>query len=153
MPKAKSGVPKEQAGGQGPGRRKKRVARLERTLEKVAAAQDKRTAQLERLQARAAELAARLAALRAPEAAASDGLASGAVGEGTPAQPSTEPVRRAYCMHDKRMVAIHDPELVVLRNGRRAVAGTCGDCGTHVVAIVGGPAIAMDGQGAPVEAS
>jgi DNA-directed RNA polymerase subunit RPC12/RpoP len=41
------------------------------------------------------------------------------------------------CMKCKKQVEIKDPEEVVMKNGMKAVKGTCPDCGTKVFRILG----------------
>ena len=43
----------------------------------------------------------------------------------------------ARCMKCKKQVTIKDPEEVVMKNGMKAVKGTCPDCGTKVFRILG----------------
>ena len=44
--------------------------------------------------------------------------------------PEEQPT--AYCVKCKDKKEIQDPQDVVLKNGRPARHGTCGDCGTKV---------------------
>ena len=64
----------------------------------------------------------------------------GAGGEGrAPAAdppPPGAPEHHAYCLRDRRIVAILDPEAVVLGNGRPAIGGRCEACGARVVTMV-----------------
>ncbi len=39
---------------------------------------------------------------------------------------------QAYCMKCRKKVEMNDPKQVALKNGRPAVQGTCGGCGTKV---------------------
>ena len=41
------------------------------------------------------------------------------------------------CMKCKKQVEIQDPKEVVMKNGMKAVKGTCGTCGTKVFRILG----------------
>lgn len=41
----------------------------------------------------------------------------------------------AYCMKCRRKVEIKNPRMVVMRNGRPAISGTCPYCGTKVFKI------------------
>ena len=41
------------------------------------------------------------------------------------------------CMKCKKQVEIKDPEEVIMKNGMKAVKGTCPDCGTKVFRIIG----------------
>ncbi len=45
---------------------------------------------------------------------------------------------QAYCVKDRKMVDIKDPQTITLKNGRSAVQGTCPHCGTKVTRIGGG---------------
>ncbi len=42
---------------------------------------------------------------------------------------------QAYCVRDRKMVEIKNPQQVTLKNGRPAVQGTCPECGTKVTRI------------------
>lgn len=42
-----------------------------------------------------------------------------------------------YCVHCRQKREIKDPEQVTLKNGRKAVRGTCPVCGTKVLRFVG----------------
>ena len=93
----------------------RQLRRLERRLAAVRETEARRARQLEKAHRRGAALEATIAALRpAPE----PGPAGGPV---------------AYCLREKRRVVIVDPEPIVLRNGRAALAGTCPSCGARVV--------------------
>lgn len=41
----------------------------------------------------------------------------------------------AYCVKDKKMVQIKNPQEVTMKNGRPAVKGTCPNCGNTVMRI------------------
>ncbi len=43
----------------------------------------------------------------------------------------------AYCVKCKETREIQDPEEVTLKNGRRAVQGKCGVCGTKLFRMLG----------------
>ena len=43
----------------------------------------------------------------------------------------------ARCMKCKKQVEIRNPQNVVMKNGMKAVKGTCPHCGTKVFRIVG----------------
>lgn len=43
----------------------------------------------------------------------------------------------ARCMKCKKQVDVKDPQEVVMKNGMKAVSGTCGTCGTKVFKIIG----------------
>ena len=45
---------------------------------------------------------------------------------------------QAYCVKDRKMVDMKDPQQITLKNGRSAMQGTCPDCGTKVTRIGGG---------------
>ena len=97
-----------------PKRARRRIARLEKELDRLSGQVARRTRRLSRAQQRAAAVERRLRALR------SDG--------------STE--HHAYCLRDRRIVAIVDPETVVLGNGRPALSGRCETCGSRVVTMI-----------------
>ncbi len=42
---------------------------------------------------------------------------------------------QAYCMKCRKKVDIKEPKEITLKNGRPAVHGTCGGCGTKVFKI------------------
>ena len=41
----------------------------------------------------------------------------------------------AYCVRDKKMVEIQNPQQITMKNGRPAVKGTCPVCGNTVMRI------------------
>jgi hypothetical protein len=43
----------------------------------------------------------------------------------------------AYCMKEKAKREINSPQEVKLKNGRRAMQGTCASCGTKLFRILG----------------
>ena len=43
----------------------------------------------------------------------------------------------AYCMKEKAKREISSPHEVTLKNGRRALQGTCASCGTGLFKILG----------------
>jgi predicted RNA-binding Zn-ribbon protein involved in translation (DUF1610 family) len=45
---------------------------------------------------------------------------------------------QAYCVKDREMVDIKDPQEITLKNGRKATQGVCPKCGTKVTRIGGG---------------
>ncbi|HEX9989042.1 MAG TPA: DUF5679 domain-containing protein [Chloroflexia bacterium] len=45
---------------------------------------------------------------------------------------------QAYCVKDRKMVDMKDPQQITLKNGRSAMQGTCPECGTKVTRIGGG---------------
>lgn len=96
---------------------RRQIARLEKKLSRLAGQEARRTRRLAQTHQRAHELTARLRKLRA----------------------SGEPPTRAYCLRDRRTVAMVDPQPVVLANGRRAQTGTCEACGGRVVTMAAGP--------------
>ncbi len=77
----------------------------------------KRSRQLERAQRRSAALEAELKAL-------------GHTGTGTVA---TAPGPEAWCLRERKRVAMVGAAPMTMRNGRAAVAGTCPSCGARVV--------------------
>jgi Domain of unknown function (DUF5679) len=44
---------------------------------------------------------------------------------------------QAYCVKDRKMVDMKDPKEITLKNGRKAMQGTCPECGTKVTRIGG----------------
>ena len=116
----------------------RQLARLEKRLAGLEREEAKRSGQLDAVRAAQAELRAEIAELRAVAASAAAPLEAAVASPAQPAARGDGP--QAYCMREKRKVAIADPELVVLGNGRRAYAGSCPDCGARVIAIVGAAA-------------
>lgn len=100
---------------------KRRIRRLEARLVHLREVEAKRVGQLERARVRSLSLETRLNGLRP---------ASGAP---EPAPVAPEAGLMAYCMRERRMVSIVNPEPSVMRNGRAAIAGTCPSCGARVV--------------------
>jgi len=100
-------------------RHMKRAARRRAALEvKLASADrliERRRSQLRSASDRRASIAAKLA------------RASG------PHDETTAPT--AYCIKDRRQVAIGGAHAVVLANGRPAIAGLCPSCGSKVVRL------------------
>ena len=45
---------------------------------------------------------------------------------------------QAWCVKDREKVDIQNPQEVTLKNGRKAIQGTCPKCGTKVTRIGGG---------------
>ena len=107
---------------------KRRIRRLEARLARFREVEAKRVRQLERARRRSVSLEARISGLRP---------ASELTG---PASTAPDPGPRAYCMRERRMVSIVDPEQSVMRNGRTAISGTCATCGAHVVTTARGTA-------------
>ena len=95
----------------------RQIARLEKKLSRLAGQEVRRTRRLAQTHERARELTGRLRKLRA----------------------SGEPPTRAYCLRDRQTVAMVDPQLVVLANGRPAQTGTCEVCGGRVVTMSARP--------------
>ena len=44
---------------------------------------------------------------------------------------------QGYCVKDKKMVEMQNAQNITLKNGRKAVQGTCPECGTKVTRIGG----------------
>ena len=42
---------------------------------------------------------------------------------------------QAYCMKCREKKDIQEPEAIVMKNGRPATRGSCGDCGTKLFRI------------------
>jgi Domain of unknown function (DUF5679) len=117
----------------------RQLARLAKGLARLEREEAKRSRQLDEVRAAQAVIRARIADLQGALSAAAAPLEEPAVPDGQPAGPDGP---QAYCMREKRKVAIAGPELVVLGNGRHAYAGSCPDCGARVIAIVrAGPAV------------
>lgn len=53
----------------------------------------------------------------------------------------------AYCVKDRKMVEMKDPHEITMKNGRKAMQGTCPTCGTKVTRIMGGGGAAAGGKG------
>lgn len=51
----------------------------------------------------------------------------------TPVNAST--ALQGYCVKDKRLVDIQDPQPITFKNGRKALSGTCPTCGNKVFRI------------------
>ncbi len=43
-----------------------------------------------------------------------------------------------FCVKCRKKVTIQNPEIVTLKNGRKAVKGTCPNCGTVVYRFISG---------------
>jgi hypothetical protein len=43
----------------------------------------------------------------------------------------------ARCMKCKKQVEVKDPKEVIMKNGMKAISGTCGVCSTKVFKIIG----------------
>jgi hypothetical protein len=48
-----------------------------------------------------------------------------------------EPMAQAYCVKDKMKVEVMNPTQVTMKNGKKALSGTCPKCGTKVFKIGG----------------
>ena len=46
-------------------------------------------------------------------------------------------VAQAYCVKDKQMVEMENPEKITMKNGKPAMKGKCPKCGTSVFRIGG----------------
>jgi len=108
----------------------RRARRLEARLVHLREVQAKRVGQLERARARSVSLETRLSGLRP----ASGALAAADAG------------LMAYCMRERLMVSIVNPEPSVMRNGRAAITGTCPSCGARVVTTARATAKAATGE-------
>ncbi len=53
----------------------------------------------------------------------------------------------AYCVKDRKMVEMKDPHEITMKNGRKAMQGTCPTCGTKVTRIMGGGGTAASSKG------
>ena len=116
--------PVDRPGLQAP-KKERRAAKQRASLESKLAAADrlvaKRTAQLEAASAGRASVADQLARL-------------GDVVDPTPGAGAGD-APMAYCMKERTRVTIADPRPIVLANGRRAVSGTCSQCGSRVMRL------------------
>ena len=48
-----------------------------------------------------------------------------------------EPMAMAYCVKDKMKVEVMNPQTITMKNGKKALQGTCPKCGTKVFKIGG----------------
>jgi uncharacterized Zn finger protein (UPF0148 family) len=44
---------------------------------------------------------------------------------------------QAYCVKDKMMVDVQNPQQITMKNGKKALSGVCPKCGTKVFKIGG----------------
>jgi uncharacterized Zn finger protein (UPF0148 family) len=44
---------------------------------------------------------------------------------------------QAYCVKDKQMVEVQNAQQITMKNGKKALQGTCPKCGTKVFKIGG----------------
>ena len=44
---------------------------------------------------------------------------------------------QAYCVKDKMKVEVQNPQTITMKNGKKALQGTCPKCGTKVFKIGG----------------
>lgn len=42
----------------------------------------------------------------------------------------------AYCVKEKARKPMKDPEIITLKNGKRALRGTCASCGAKMVRLI-----------------
>jgi hypothetical protein len=105
----------------------KKIASYERQESKLAK-------ELDKLHDRQSAARVRLSTL-APAPAAPDGPEMTA----KPSSAGAEAERTAFCLREKRRVAVVDAQPTVLRNGRAAIAGVCASCGAKIVTLVAGP--------------
>lgn len=101
--------------------------------------QDKRLRQLEKARTRSAALEAELAKIGAAPVEGTLIVAGEPETDGVPAaaaQPEAAEVApsgpNAYCLREKRTIAMVDPAPFVMRNGRTGTSGTCPSCGARV---------------------
>ena len=112
----------------------KRATRLEKKIASYEKQESKLAKQLDKLHDRQSAPRVRLSTL-VPAPPAPDGQSGSA-------KPSTDGAgaeRTAFCLREKRRVAVVDAHPVVLRNGRAAIAGVCASCGAKLVTLVAGP--------------
>jgi len=113
----------------GRGKRQRKIQRLERRLSRTTEMEARRAHQLDSVRDRRAALETALAALRspAPDARPRDRR---------PREATTEPGSgtgpQAFCLRERRMVALLDPAPFRMKNGRAAVTGHCASCGARV---------------------
>lgn len=148
MPKGRSkdkpaagGAPSDSKPGKGKAGKKvtAKRAKLEKKLAKAVREEARRRGQYEQAAADRAALAGQLLELTqgapvAPPVPSADvaAHADAAPPAAAPAGSPTEVVT-AFCLRQKKRVTLQNPEPVTLRNGRRAVAGTCPECGARIV--------------------
>lgn len=60
-------------------------------------------------------------------------------GSAKPSADGGSAPRTAFCLREKRQVAVTDAHPTVLRNGRAAIAGICASCGAKLVTLVARP--------------
>jgi hypothetical protein len=48
-----------------------------------------------------------------------------------------ETMAQAYCVKDKMKVEVQNPQTITMKNGKKALQGTCPKCGTKVFKIGG----------------
>jgi hypothetical protein len=116
---------------------KRQLRGLERQLADVRDVEARLARQLDKARAQRAELEGLVAGLR-PAGHSADQEPTG-----------TDPGPRAYCMRERRTVSMVDPEAVVMRNGRAALAGTCPSCGARVVTTARATRTASDRRPSP----
>lgn len=107
--------------------------RLEKKLARAVREEARRRGQYEQAAADRTALAGQLLELTqgAPVAPATPS-GDAAPPAATQAGSSSEAVT-AFCLRQKKRVTLQNPEPVTLRNGRRALAGTCPECGARIV--------------------
>ncbi len=52
-----------------------------------------------------------------------------------------------YCVKDRKMVEMKGAHEITMKNGRKAMQGTCPTCGTKVTRIMGGGASTSASKG------
>jgi len=93
----------------------RQLRKLGRGLETTQKLEAKRARQLDKLHRRGQAIQATINALRGP------------------GDPLVTAGPKAYCMREKRTVAMADPVAMVMRNGRDGLSGTCPSCGARVI--------------------
>lgn len=93
----------------------------------------RRRQKLAKAQRRRSALAARIEHLQArrTEPAGPETDAAAVAGRG--ATPVSDAAPRGYCLRERRRVGMVDVTEIVMRNGRRGLAGSCPACGCRVV--------------------
>ena len=52
-------------------------------------------------------------------------------------KPEEDPMAEAYCVKDKQMVEVQNPQQITMKNGKPALQGTCPICSGKVFKIGG----------------
>jgi hypothetical protein len=110
----------------------KRATRLAKKIASFERQESKLAKQLDKVHDRQSAARVRLSTLApAPAAPPASSTKPSTDGEGAE--------HTAFCLREKRRVAVIDARPTVLRNGRTAIAGVCASCGAKIVTLVAGP--------------